>query len=216
MALQRSAEKRVVARPYTDELVCGESEDGIILAGLVIRPDTQAAEPIAIVWIPGLSIDFYHPSFTAIGRELAGLGCAFIIGNHRGHDIGANLWKKQEAAEGMWRTYGGAFLERFEESPRDVPPWIGSAMNLGFQGVAPVGHSFGAKKAVYCRACRQDPRVLGLGVASTLIAPPDADHELLTLAEQLGAQGRGAEALAHRIDTLPQLPIRWGAFRSLA
>jgi hypothetical protein len=42
-----------MTRPYTDELVHTESEDGIILAGLVIRPGTQATKPIAVVWIPG-------------------------------------------------------------------------------------------------------------------------------------------------------------------
>ncbi len=184
-----------MARPYTDELVYTESEDGIILAGLVIRPGTQAAKTVAVVWIPGFSINFYHPSFIAIGRELAGLGNAFIIGNNRGHDIGANLWKKQEDADGMSRTYGGAFWERFEESPRDVAAWIDFAMNLGFQGVALVGHSFGAKKVVYYQAGSQDPRILGLVVASTPIAPPEVDPELVTLAERLVAEGRGEELL---------------------
>jgi alpha-beta hydrolase superfamily lysophospholipase len=95
----------------------------------------------------------------------------------------------------MSRTYGGAFWERFEESPRDVAAWTNFAMNLGFEGVALVGHSFGAKKVVYYQACRQDPRVSGLVVASTLIAPPETDAELITLAEQLVADGRGEELL---------------------
>ena len=69
-----------MVKSYTDELVYTESKDGIILAGLVVRPRSQAANPIATVWIPGLSINFYHPSFVAIGRELAGLGCSFVIG----------------------------------------------------------------------------------------------------------------------------------------
>jgi hypothetical protein len=121
-----------MASPYSDELVYTESEDGIILAGLVIRPAAQATKLIAVVWIPGFSINFYHPSFIPIGRELAGLGYVFVIGNNRGHDIGANLWKKEEDADGMSRAYSGAFWERFKESPRDVAAWIGFAVSLGF------------------------------------------------------------------------------------
>jgi pimeloyl-ACP methyl ester carboxylesterase len=184
-----------MAKPYTEELVYTESEDGIILAGLVIRPGTQAAKPNAFVWVPGFSINFYHPSFVPIGRELAGLGYAFVIGNHRGHDIGANLWRKQKDADGMTRTYGGAFWERFEESPRDVAAWIGLAMNLGFGGVALVGHSSGAEKVVYYQARRQDPRVYGLVVASAPKGPREVDPELVTLAERLVAEGRGEELL---------------------
>jgi pimeloyl-ACP methyl ester carboxylesterase len=184
-----------MARPYTEELVYTESEDGIILAGLVIRPGAQAAKPTAVVWIPGFAINFYHPSIVPIGRELATLGYVFVIGNHRGHDIGAHLWKKQEDADGMTRTYGGAFWERFDESPRDVAAWIGFAMSLGCRGVALVGHSFGGKKVVYYQARRQDPRVRGLVVASAPIAPREVDPELVTLAERLVAEGRGEELL---------------------
>jgi pimeloyl-ACP methyl ester carboxylesterase len=184
-----------MVRLYTEELVYTETEDGIILAGLVIWPDGRPAKPIAVVWVPGFSINFYHPSFVAIGRELAGLGYAFVIGNNRGHDIGAHLWRKKEDADGMTRTYGGAFWERFEDSPRDVAAWIGFALSLGFQGVGLVGHSFGAKKVVYYQARRQDPRVSGLVVASTPIAAPALDPELVALSEQMMAGGRGMELL---------------------
>ncbi len=191
-----------MAEPYSERLVYTTCEDGVILAGLVVRPAAQSAKPTAIVWIPGLSINFYHPSAIPIGRELASLGCAFIIVNQRGHDIGTHLWKKQEDAEGMVRTYGGALWERFEESPRDIAAWIDFTMNLGFQGVALVGHSFGSKKVVYYQATRQDPRVFGIVVASTKITPPEVDPELVALAEQMVTDGRGEELLP------------WGTFQS--
>lgn len=89
-----------MAKHYTEELVYTEAEDGIILAGLVIQPAAEPVKRTAVVWIPGLSIHFYHPSFIPIGRELAGLGFTFVIGNHRGHDIGANLWRKQRMGKG--------------------------------------------------------------------------------------------------------------------
>lgn len=190
-----------MAKHYSEELVYTESEDGVILAGLAIRPIAQAAKPIAVVWIPGLSINFYHPSIIPVGRELAGHGYTFVIGNHRGHDIGANLWRKQKDADGMSQTFGGALWERFEESPFDVAAWIDFATDQGFKGVALVGHSAGASKVVYYLAHRQDPRVVGLVVASTGISPV-RDLDLVAQAEQMVADGRGEELLP------------WGSFKS--
>jgi len=185
-----------MAKHYTEELVYTEAEDGIILAGLVIQPAAEPVKSTAVVWIPGLSIHFYHPSFIPIGRELAGLGFTFVIGNHRGHDIGANLWRKTADGQGMIPTRGGALWERFEESPRDVAAWIDFAARLGQQqDVALVGHSFGGPKVLYYQAQRQDPRVMGLILASatTEFAPPDA--ELIAQAEQMVADGRGEDLL---------------------
>jgi pimeloyl-ACP methyl ester carboxylesterase len=191
-----------MAKPYSERLVYTACEDGVILAGLVIRPAARSARPTAVIWIPGMSINFYHPSAIPIGRELAGLGYAFISANQRGHDIGTHLWKKQKDAQEIVPTYGGALWERFEESPRDMAAWIDFTMNQGFQGVVLVGHSFGAKKVVYYQAYRQDPRVSGLVVASTKFTPPEVDPELVALAEQMVTDGRGEELLP------------WGTFQS--
>ncbi len=186
-----------MAKHYTEELVYTESEDGVILAGLVIQPaaDVAKPKPIAVVWIPGLSINFYHPSCVPIGREFASHGYTFITGNHRGHDIGANLWRKQKDTDGMSRTWGGALWERFEESPYDVAAWINFTEELGFQSMALIGHSYGGKKVVYYQAHRKDPRVVGLIVASTSVMPFEPNPELITLAEQMVANGRGEELL---------------------
>ncbi len=56
----------------------------------------------------------------------------------------------------------GGGWERFDESPRDVAAWVGFAVDLGFEGVALLGHSLGALKVCYYQALRQDPRVAGL------------------------------------------------------
>ncbi len=184
-----------MTKRYTEELVYTETEDGIILAGLALRPATDIVKPTAVVWIPGLSINFYHPSLIPIGRELAGLGYVFVAGNHRGHDIGTNLWQKTKDGEGMVRTRGGALWERFEESPRDVAAWIDFTAHLGPQDVALVGHSFGGPKVVYYQAHRQDPRLMGLILASTSTELYPLNPELVVQAEQMVADGRGEELL---------------------
>jgi pimeloyl-ACP methyl ester carboxylesterase len=184
-----------MAKHYAEDLVYTETEEGIILAGLAIQPAVKPVKPTAVVWIPGLSIHFYHPSFIPIGRELAGLGYAFVIGNHRGHDIGANLWRKTADGQGMTRTHGGALWERFEESPRDVAAWIDFTMHLGYQDVALVGHSFGGPKVLYYQAQRQDPRLMGLILASATTEFAPQDPELVAQAEQMVADGCGEDLL---------------------
>ena len=182
-------------KSYTEELIYTEAEDGIILAGLFILPAVEPEKPEVVIWIPGGSINFYHPSFIPIGRELAGLGYAFLIGNTRGHDLGANLWWKVESGERMDRRAGGALWERFEESPLDVAAWIDRAGLRGFQKVALVGHSFGGLKVVYYQVQRQDPRLVGLILASAAIGLPPRKPELVAQAEQMVADGRGEELM---------------------
>jgi dienelactone hydrolase len=187
-----------MSKAWTEELAYVETEDGFILAGLAVHPAAEPVKPVAIVWIPGLSINFYHPSFVPICREFASLGYTNIIGNTRGHDLGCNLWRKIDGGASMERRSGGALWERFEESPRDVAAWIDFAENLGFARVVLLGHSFGAPKVLYYQANRQDPRLAGLVLASTSSTnrtPKNSDLE--ARAEQMAAEGRGEQLLPH-------------------
>ena len=87
----------------------------------------------------GFTGRFYEQHPVAIGRRLAERGHLFVTGNNRGHHLGANVVNKR----------GGAWFEKFDESPRDFSAWIGFAVALGFPRVVLVGHSLGAIKAVH-------------------------------------------------------------------
>jgi pimeloyl-ACP methyl ester carboxylesterase len=180
---------------YSEELVYTECEDGVILAGLVIRPAAMPAKPLALVCILGFTINFYHPSFIAIARQLAKHGYTVIIGNHRGHDLGANLWRWREDRSAMTRTRGGGIWEIFDESQRDIAAWIDFTAGLEFKGMALLGHSYGAKKVVFYQVQRQDPRLTGVVVASSGVGTRFLDPQLAAQAEELVAQGRGQELL---------------------
>src|SRR5215216_610805 len=97
-----------MSKAYAEELVYTESEDGIALAGAVIRPAEQAPRPLAVVWVHGLTGAFYGTSAVGIGRRLAESGYATITGNNRGHGFGAPL--RTSSGE---IVLGGGGWERF-------------------------------------------------------------------------------------------------------
>jgi pimeloyl-ACP methyl ester carboxylesterase len=147
-----------------EEIVEVKPEDGLVLAGLVIRPDEVPRGRAAVVWVHGAGVNFYAPTFLRIGRDLARRGFLFVTGNNRGHDFGTPLgWVGNDAIR------GGVGWEGFEQSPLDIRAWINLMDELRAQGVALIGHSLGAAKVTYYQAHAQDMRVLGLGIASTRI-----------------------------------------------
>lgn len=193
-----------MAKPYSEELVYVESEDGLLLEGVVIRPAGIEAMPVPVVWIHGFTGKFYSLSTVTIGRELAARGFTFVAGNNRGHDVGARLRMR----DGRTLLAGG-WWERIDESPHDVGAWVRFAAELeGIDGrrppgIALLGHSLGALKAPYYQAQRQDSRVLGLICASPPMKLRQPDPERLALAERMVAEGRGE-------DLLPRDPARGG------
>jgi len=186
-----------MSRPYTEELVSTESEDGILLQGAVIRPaersgssSTGVAQQAAVIWVHGLTGTFYGPTAVRIGRHLAERGITLITGNNRGHDFGALL--RLRTGETL---LGGGAWERFEESPRDVGAWVTFAEQQGFERVVLLGHSLGGLKVVYYQAERQDPRVQALIVASPPIRSWVRDPAARAAVEQMVATGRGRDLI---------------------
>jgi pimeloyl-ACP methyl ester carboxylesterase len=181
-----------VARGYSEELVWIESEDGIRLDGVVIRPVDGPIKPLAVVQVHGAGMRFSHPVHVRNGRGLAGHGYVSITGNNRGFAFGDYMRRR---GSGKLDLVGNGW-ERFADCLLDVGPWVTFAAELGVRGVVLLGHSYGGAKAVHYQARRQDPRVVGLICASPGLVgwwPPDPD--LLARAERLVAEGRGQDLL---------------------
>lgn len=178
-----------MAQPYTEELLHVQTEDGLALAGAVIRPPS-AARPVAIVWIHGNTGTFHDLPYILIGRELARQGYTFIIGNTRGFGITSEIWNIHTDQP----VAGGSAWELLEEAPLDVQTWIKAAIATGTEAVVLVGHSQGAAKVALYAAEHEDILVKGLVLAS-----PDLhghwSPELVAQAEQMVADARGAELL---------------------
>lgn len=179
-----------MAKAYSEEIVYTDTEDGLILEGVVIRPTGASTRPVAVVWVHGLTGRFYEKFVILIGRDLAAEGYTFVAGNNRGHQFGARIFR-----QGAAPVLAGGGWERFDESPHDVDAWITFATSLGFERVVLVGHSLGALKVAYYQALRRDPRVVGLVAASAALPIARFDPEVTALAERMVAEGRGQDLL---------------------
>jgi pimeloyl-ACP methyl ester carboxylesterase len=175
-----------------EHLVRTRSEDGFRLDGVLIEPRGAEAKPNAIVWVHGLYSAFYHSPGVETGRALAARGYVTVIGNTRGHDFGAAIVDR----EGRPRCAGGGW-ERYRESPRDIAGWIDFAAGEGLEGIILVGHSLGARKAVYYQSERCDSRVRGLVAASPGMAfldhPDEEFDRALERAKRMVEEGDGRE-----------------------
>jgi alpha-beta hydrolase superfamily lysophospholipase len=143
-----------------EQVVATDTADGIRLDGVLLRPAAGPPAP-AVVWLHGFGANFAFPPYLRLGRALAAEGLAVVVGNTRGHDLGTLL-----APAGGTPYWGGAAWERVDDSPHDVAAWVDFALRVGAPAAVLVGHSLGAVKATYYQALRQDPRVVGLALAS--------------------------------------------------
>ena len=175
---------------HSEEIVYAETRDGILHAGIVIRPTAGSAKPLPIVWLHGFTGRFYEPHAIRIGRDLAARGYVFVAGHNRGNNFGIIVRPK-----GGEPVLAGAGWERFDESPHDVAAWIDFTVQLGFSEVALLGHSLGALKVGYYQAQRQDPRVRTLIAASPPARAGRINPEVAALAERMVAAGQGTELL---------------------
>jgi len=186
-----------MANPSTEELVYAATDDDILLAGVAIRPATAPAKPVGLVWIHGNAAAFYDRPYVLIGRALAALGYLVIVGNTRGHDIAATLWRASDDTPSAGG--GGAGWERMEDAPRDLAAWVARAAQItddghGHGGVALIGHSKGAQKVVRYAAARPQSPLVGVALASPDLRGFRMPGEF-EAARQLVADGRGMEVL---------------------
>jgi pimeloyl-ACP methyl ester carboxylesterase len=178
------------AGTVTDEVVHARSHDGITNGGAVFTPPPGAAKPIAVIWVHGNGVNFYYPTYVKIARELAGLGVTTITANTRMHDLGTIA-----AFRGDARIRGGSYWGVPSEQVRDLAAWIDFANDRGFKRIVLVGHSAGAPAVQSYQARTQDPRVVGLVLASGRVQPgTPPDKQRVDQARRLVAEGLG-EAL---------------------
>ncbi len=181
-----------MAQTVIEELVYATTDDDVSLAGIAIRPANRPTQPISIVWIHGNAATFSDRPYVLVGRALAALGYPVLIGNTRGHDIAATLWRASDDTPSAGG--GGAGWERMEDAPRDLAAWVALAAGeeASGGGVALVGHSKGAQKVILAAAERPEASLVGVALASPDVRGFRMPGEL-EAARQLVADGRGAE-----------------------
>jgi pimeloyl-ACP methyl ester carboxylesterase len=183
---------------HSEEIVFAPSEDQHWMAGVLMRPATGPARSVGILYIHGATGFFYEPSGVYLGRELAQRGYLFVSGNTRGHDVASDdlpwLFTHRPDDVANYRL-GGTSWARWDEEPYDVAGWINFLVSQGIDTVALIGHSLGGYRVQYYQALRQDPRVVGMVLASSADALTPDDPGRVELAEHLVAEGRGDEPL---------------------
>jgi pimeloyl-ACP methyl ester carboxylesterase len=183
-----SPPEAINAAKSPEQIVFARSQDDILSGGMMFSPPRDSAKPLAIIWIHGWGVNFYEPSYVAIGRALAQQGYTVIDGNTRMHDLG-----NVEARRGGKRLRGGGYWGVASEEPRDIAAWINLAEANGFKQVVLAGHSagWGAVRSYVAQA--QDPRIVGLVLASGSVQPDlrTSDPDQLREAQRLMAAGEG-------------------------
>ena len=178
---------------YSEQIVFTPSEDQRWLAGVLMRPTEGSARSIGIVCVHGSPGHFYVPTFVYLGRALAERGYRFVSGNTRAHDVASPdipwpfSFRPEDLAD--WRL-GGEGWYRWDEEPHDVAGWIDFLVAQGAKQIVLFGHSGGVKRVTYYQAERQDPRVIGLILASGSDRVSATDPARLELAERLVAAGQ--------------------------
>jgi pimeloyl-ACP methyl ester carboxylesterase len=181
----------VTAGTGPEELVYVRSSDDIIDGGAIFMPPKGSAKPIAVIWIHGWGVNFYHPTYVRTGRATAALGYTFISANTRMHDLGNVAgWRGEK------RVRGGGYWGVADEEVRDLAAWVAFAEERGFKKVILVGHSAGWAAVRSYQSEEQDSRVVGVVLASGAVRaetrPTDPDQ--LAEAKRLMAAGE-ADAL---------------------
>src|SRR5260370_40807088 len=90
---------------FPEQLVYARTKDDIVDSGAIFIAPKDSAKPIAVIWIHGWGVNFYQPTYVAIGRALAERGYITIAGNTRMHDLENVLaWRRNK------RMSSGVFL----------------------------------------------------------------------------------------------------------
>jgi len=182
----------VTTGQFPEELVYVRSSDDVVNGGAMFKPPKAVAKPIAIVWMHGWGVNFYSPTYVNIGRRLAERGFTTVTINTRMHDIGTI-----EGFRFGKRVRGGGVWGVTSDEAKDISAWMDFVERQGFARVVLVGHSAGWATVRAYQAAAQDPRVVGLVLASGQArgGSTATDPQLLTQATKLIADGGGEDLL---------------------
>ncbi|HTV02230.1 MAG TPA: alpha/beta hydrolase [Luteitalea sp.] len=200
----------VSAGAFPEELVYARTSDDVINGGAFFS-STGTGRP-AVIWIHGWGTSFASPTYTATARALAARGVPTITANTRMHDLGNSATYRNGR-----RVRGGGYWGITSEQTLDIASWVDFAAQRGFRRVVLVGHSAGWSAVAAYQVTRQDPRVVGLVLASGSVAPgkPDRNPDLLARARTHVQHGAGDDLLRLPNRSVPSF-ISAGTYADIA
>jgi len=187
LLLSGCSSKEVVGK-FPEQIVYVRTKDDMTDSGALFAASQASNKPIAIIWIHGWGVNFYQPSYVNIGRALANRGYTCISANTRMHDLG-NVAGYRDGK----RIRGGGYWGIASEEVHDLAAWIDFAGERGFKQVILVGHSAGWAAVRSYQVETQDPRVIGVVLASGAVRAETRPTDTNQLAEamQFTAKGEG-------------------------
>ena len=138
----------VTTGQFPEELVYVRSSDDIVNGGAMFRASKTSARPAAVIWIHGWGTNFYSPTYTMIGRALAGRGYTTMTGNTRMHDLG-NVAGYRYGNRIRGGGYWGWPPRRSGTSPRgSTSPRVKASNSWCWSATAPAGRRCAATRLI--------------------------------------------------------------------
>lgn len=192
MWLHRPRQITVSAGQFPEELVYARSTDDVINGGTLFSTSKRTAQSVAVIWVHGWGTNFYYPTYTMIGRALASRGLTAISVNTRMHDLGTSATQRMGR-----RVRGGGYWGVPSEQDLDIAAWVNFAEQHGYARVVLAGHSAGWAAVAAYRVRTQDPRVVGIVLASgtAQAMQPLQDADVLGKARRLVDEGAGEDLI---------------------
>lgn len=148
------------------------TKDNIILQGMFYPPSRKAtgdAVNTAILWVHGLTSNFYGDVELFEHIITADKTMGFVSFNTRGHDMISGLSRVNTALPGgREHVNGGAGYEKFTDCVYDIDAGITFLVNQGYKTIILAGHSTGANKVCYYAGHTHDKRVSGVILAAPM------------------------------------------------
>ena len=153
------------------------AERGVVLNGVLFRPEAERTAETVMIAITGIHGNFYsNPFYYNFGETLNGAGIDFIYAQTNdafGQIRTMNVKTGREEIIGSWN-------ERFRYTDEDIQAYLAFAEQEGYKHIILAGHSLGANKVIYYLSRNHDPR----GEHFFLLSPANLTHMMSGVSEQ--------------------------------
>jgi pimeloyl-ACP methyl ester carboxylesterase len=186
---------------FQTEICTFKTADNERLHGALLTPPS-AKSNLALVFVPGVAMNFYLPPLFIFGQELAARGYHCFVINTRGHD-----WI---CRAGNLTRFGGSAYEMLDDCLLDLDAALEYLGHRGYGRFVFIGHSLGAIKSIIYQGTRQRSDLAGLVLCSApkqfyteRVARQPESRKSIELAELMVAEGRGEELMSIAVGATP-------------
>ena len=150
---------------------------GVILNGVLFRPEEERKADTVMIAITGIHGNFYsNPFYYNIGDTLNAGGIDFIYAQTNdafGRIKTVNVNTGKEELIGSWN-------ERFSYTDEDIDAYLTFAEKAGYEHIILAGHSLGVNKVIYYLSRNHDPRVEHF----FFLSPANIEHMMSGVTDQ--------------------------------